>query len=134
MAVGTLLTTVLQNVPWSDVVANAPAIADGAKKLWGKVARGRQTGEGGADPTATAEGPAHDIPALQARIQSLQADVGRLEEEMAASSSLLKALAEQNAVLIERIEQGRRRMNAVSWVAALALCAAAGGWVWAWTH
>ena len=36
MAIGWL--TVLQSVPWSDVVRNAPKVAAGAKKLWDNVA------------------------------------------------------------------------------------------------
>ena len=31
--------TVLQSVPWSDVISNAPKVAGGAKKLWDSVAR-----------------------------------------------------------------------------------------------
>ena len=36
MAVGWLM--VLQSVPWSDVIKNAPKLAEGAKKLWDAVA------------------------------------------------------------------------------------------------
>ena len=28
---------VLQSVPWSDVIKNAPKVADGARKLWSSV-------------------------------------------------------------------------------------------------
>ena len=30
---------VLQSVPWTDVIRNAPKVADGAKKLWNTVNR-----------------------------------------------------------------------------------------------
>jgi ABC-type transporter Mla subunit MlaD len=133
MAVGTLLTTVLQNVPWSDVVANAPRIADGARKLWHKVGRGKQASEADA-AVPRSEAALGDLPAVQAQVRALEADVARLTEEMAASSSLLKALAEQNAVLIERIEQNRRRTTVIAWVAAVALCAAVASWTFAWPH
>jgi hypothetical protein len=39
MAIGWL--AVLQLVPWSDVISNAPKIAEGAKKLWIRWAKNR---------------------------------------------------------------------------------------------
>ena len=36
MAVGTLIT-VLSNIPWGQVVENAPKVAEGAVKLWNSV-------------------------------------------------------------------------------------------------
>jgi len=42
--------TVLQNVPWSDVIKNAPKVADGARKLWQSV---------GKKPQAAAAAPAN---------------------------------------------------------------------------
>ena len=43
--------TVLQSVPWSDVVRNAPKVAAGAKKLWDNVAHKGATHQ---DPSDTA--------------------------------------------------------------------------------
>jgi hypothetical protein len=88
MAIGWL--TILQNVPWTDVIRNAPKVADGAKKLWNAVGK---------------KSPAAD---------PLQAVVADLHAQMLASSELIKALADQNAELIKRIEVNEAR---VVWLA-----------------
>ena len=37
MAIGWL--TILQSVPWTEVIKNAPKVAEGARKLWSAVAK-----------------------------------------------------------------------------------------------
>lgn len=60
MAIGWL--TVLQNVPWSEVIGNAPKVAEGAKKLWGAM---RKTPAAAAAGTATPPSDAARITALE---------------------------------------------------------------------
>ncbi|MDX9706055.1 MAG: hypothetical protein RBT86_00585 [Azospira sp.] len=96
MAIGWM--TILSNVPWSDVIRNAPAVAEGAKKLWKKV--GSNAGKGN---VVDGGSPEERIAALHARVDELQA-------QMLASSEVIQSLAEQNAQLIARIESGRRRL------------------------
>jgi hypothetical protein len=113
MAVGWL--TVLKLVPWVEVIKNAPAIADGAKKLWATAGRPARTGgdSAGARETAEtgslAEPATPELAALQARLASAEEGVARLQEQMQASTALIKALAEQNAELVQRVEANRRR-------------------------
>jgi hypothetical protein len=110
MAIGWL--TVLQSVPWSDVVRNAPKVAAGAKKLWHNVAN-----KSAADPDAAAEGsglaptlaPA-TLEDLQQQVLSLQAASAHLQQRMIESSDLIGTLAEQNAQLIQGIQGLRRRL------------------------
>ena len=103
--------TVLQNVPWKDVISNAPKVAEGAKKLWKTVVK---------KPPSSALSDS----ALEARVITLEAAVSELHGQMLASSELIKTLAEQNALLIQRIETLRVR---VLWlgatIAAVALAA-----------
>jgi hypothetical protein len=119
MAVGWL--TVLKLVPWGEVIKNAPAVAEGAKKLWDTVgrkgARSRRD-EGGTEPAAPIALPddATPVDRLQARLAEAEAEVSALHEQMQASSTLIKALAEQNTELIRRVETNRVR---VLWLAAL---------------
>lgn len=115
MAIGWL--TVLQNVPWAEVIRNAPRVAEGAKKLWNTAARKRAAPEA---PAATPEAAA---------IAALEATVADLHEQMLASSELIKALAEQNAQLIARAEANRRRLAWVGVIAVAAAVAAAAGLV-----
>ena len=93
MAIGWV--TLLKTVPWADVIASAPTVADGAKKLWKAV---------GKKNTAAPETDA------AARLQSLEATVTELQNQMLASSELLTALTEQNAELIKCAEANRVRL------------------------
>jgi hypothetical protein len=111
MALGWL--TLLKHVPWSDVIANAPAVADGAKKLWNAAAR-RPSASSGADPVATGS-PASDADPLA----TLREEVARLEAAMLASSELINALAGQNAELIKTVEAHRVRLAWLSVVVAI---------------
>lgn len=114
MAIGWL--TVLQSVPWSDVISNAPKVAEGAKKLWNMVGRKSappESSEVSTQPAGLSE--AQTLAALSDRTAALEAAVADLHDQMLASSELIKALAEQNAQLIQRIEANRVR---VRWVGA----------------
>ncbi|OGB32758.1 MAG: hypothetical protein A3F78_08140 [Burkholderiales bacterium RIFCSPLOWO2_12_FULL_61_40] len=109
MAIGWL--TVLKMVPWTDVISNAPVIADGAKKLWKAAAKKTPS-----PAPATQEGAAILLPesgataVLQAQLASVEATVATLHQQMLASSELITALADQNAQLIKRMEVMRIRL------------------------
>lgn len=107
MAIGWL--TVLQSVPWTDVVRNAPKVAVGAKKLWNSV---RKKPLSGASPVADAPAASavQSVPMLALRIQELETDAADLQAQMVASSEVIKALADQNTQLIIRVETLRVRM------------------------
>ena len=114
MAIGWL--SVLKMVPWDDVISNAPKIADGAKKLWNATDRKPPTAESSAasaQPTLSPE--AQSIARLQAQLAAAKAEVSDLHNQMLESSELIKALADQNAQLIKRVEINRVR---VLWLAA----------------
>ena len=125
MAIGWL--TVLKLVPWGDVIKNAPVVADGAKKLWDTVSRKPPPAViDSPPPVLAADAPPVDV--LQARLVEAEASVAALHEQMQASSTLIKALAEQNTELIRRVETNRVR---TLWLAALVLVlgvVAALGW------
>ncbi len=114
MAIGWL--AVLQSVPWSEVISNAPKVADGAKKLWNAVAKKSPPPEV-ADPGAhaAASPESRTMAVLEARVVALEAAVSDLQGQMLASSELIKALADQNAQLVQRIETSRVR---VLWLSA----------------
>lgn len=124
MAIGWL--TVLQAVPWSDVISNAPKVAEGAKKLWSTVSKKSATPTPAAanSTTATASPPAQALAVLESRVAALEASAAQAHEQLVASSELIKALAEQNAQLIQRIDISRVRLM---WLAGLALLGAVTG-------
>jgi cytochrome c-type biogenesis protein CcmH/NrfG len=104
---------VLQSVPWTDVVKNAPKVADGAKKLWNAIGKQSPLPEPGSEaPAVLPEDQAIDT--LRTQLAAVEAAVADLHGQMLASSELIKALAEQNTQLIQRIEANRAR---VVWLA-----------------
>ena len=101
---------VLQSVPWSDVIKNAPKVADGARKLWSSV--GGKPHAGTTPEAAVPAAAASDtqaIATLEPRLSGIESAIADLHAQMLASSELIKALADQNAQLIQRIESNRVR-------------------------
>ncbi len=106
---------VLQSVPWTEVIKNAPKVAEGAKKLWSTVSKKppvqeSQTGSSGASLLPESE----TIVVLQGRLAAMESAISELHDQMLATSELVKTLAEQNTQLIARIEANRIR---VMWIA-----------------
>jgi uncharacterized protein (DUF1800 family) len=100
----------LQSVPWTDVIKNAPKVADGARKLWGSIGRRPANAAHDVPDDDSALSPDAKLTRLQTRLAALEATTAALHEQMLASSEIIKALAEQNAQLVERIETNRRRV------------------------
>jgi len=109
MAIGWI--TVLKAVPWTDVISNAPKVADGAKKLWKNVA-GKTASPAAPGTKVSPEAAAESLTreALAEKFQMMEARTAELQAQMLASSELINALAEQNAELVKRIETIRRRV------------------------
>lgn len=124
MAIGWL--TILQNVPWSEVLKNAPKVAQGAKRLWGNVAR-KPGLAASVEGIETSANPADPFAQLQARVNVLEAATSDMHQQLMASSELIKALSEQNAQLVEGMERMRvaLRRIAIGLLAALLLAIAA---------
>ena len=126
MALGWI--AVLQMVPWSDVIKNAPKVADSAKKLWNSV--GKKTlsvSPSGTGSIVQLSPEGRAIAALQARVLTLESVTEDLHEQMLASSELIKALAEQNTQLIRRAEVSRIRLLLLAGVTALVAAVAVAG-------
>lgn len=122
MAIGWL--AVLQMVPWSDVIKNAPKVADGAKKLWDAVGKKPPAQGSPSDLAASTLSPdAQAIATLQARVAALEAATSDLHNQMLASSGLIKTLAEQNTQLIQRIEVHRVRLAALAGITVIGFLA-----------
>ncbi len=109
MAIGWF--SVLQAVPWGQVIDNAPKVVEGAKKLWSTVSKksGPQEFEV-SDVQSTYSDDAEALSAIRNRLTALEKSAADLHKQMLASSELIKTLADQNAQLIKRIEANRKRM------------------------
>lgn len=111
--------SVLQAVPWGQVIDNAPKVVEGAKKFWSAVARNPPAEEGEVVdlPPELDEGAA--VRSLKKRLVVLEKSNADLHQQMLASSELIKTLADQNAQLIKRIEANRKRMTLLTLVCVL---------------
>jgi len=117
MAIGWL--AIIKSVPWTDVISNAPKLADGAKKLWNAVDRKRGA-EAVAEQAAPSLLPEDEArAALEHRLASMEAATADLHSQMLACSELIKALAEQNTQLVGRIETSRVRLLRLAGATAL---------------
>lgn len=98
-------------VPWGDVIVNAPKIANGAMKLWSTVARKSGTADStGANMHTAAPADAQSLDVLKAQLAASEARISELHSQMLESTELIKALADQSALLIKRIEMNRIRV------------------------
>ena len=114
---------VLQLVPWSDVIKNAPKAADGAKKLWQSVRK--------KPPSSTPDPTLRHLPSdiqtpLQTRMAALEQDLADLHTQMLESAALIQTLAEQNTQLVQRAESMRVRVKVLGVVVVLLVVAV--GW------
>jgi hypothetical protein len=107
MSAGVILT-VLSNIPWAQVVENAPKVAEAAGRLWDTVTR--RNAETTEKLEAESQRPASEAELLKRRVDSLEEALKTLQDEMQASSQLIKQLAEQNTVLVQRIELNRLKL------------------------
>ena len=121
--------TVLQAVPWSDVIRNAPKVADGAKKLWSSVAGRPAQAPVGAGAMAQSRGDASPE-ALQARVDALEATVADLHGQLLSSAELIRQLADQNTQLVERVELNRVRAVRMTWAIVVVGLVAVAGVIW----
>ena len=116
----------LKAVPWSTIIANAPLLVDGAKKLASMV-RSQPDSVVAARPPATGTftgGPQPELAQFQARIE-------QLEEEQRQSAALLRAMAETNAQMAQALEYLRARVRMSYRIAAVSLLGLVvlGGWM-----
>ena len=98
MAAGTIIT-VLSKIPWGQVVDAAPKVADGAAKLWSTVTRKKPEQAADTNTGVVADTAQSGIEVLQMRLVALEKQVLNLQDQMGASTELIKTLAEQNARL-----------------------------------
>ena len=74
--------SVLKAVPWTEVITNAPKVADGAKKLWNSVGKKVPQPAAGAVPSATPD--AGTLTDLQTRLAAVEAAARDLHDQTLA--------------------------------------------------
>lgn len=130
MAAGSILSA-LANLPWGQVVDNAPKLAEGAARLLRAVSRMRKPAAEPSEAAAAVDGePPSALSHLTMEVAALRDTVTVMQEQMQASSQLLSELTAQNIQLIKRVELQRLRLGWVvgASVALLVLVLAALGY------
>lgn len=121
MAIGWL--KVIQSVPWSDVISNAPKVAEGAKGLWDRVSKKGTPGtEDNSDDVAPIfTTPLHTSEQLQNEVFNLRNSQMQLETQMLEATNLINSLAQQNQDMVQRLNrlQSKLRWAIGLWVLAL---------------
>ncbi len=118
---------VLKNIPWGEVISGAPKVADEAKKLWTSIKREPGAGStAGSARKGSAENTVDidlDEPSslvdLQAKTVQLENAVDDLHAQLVETSSIIKALADHNEVLVKHIEIHRSRIKLLAIVLAV---------------
>jgi hypothetical protein len=114
---------VLKAVPWNDVIAAAPQVANGARKLWDTV--GRKQGAPGAmgeEAIMPAQAMGDDgVALLAAHIEQQDVAIAQMHNQLREASKLITELADQNAQLIAKMEAARGRLQVVGVIAAAGL-------------
>lgn len=120
--------TALKLVPWGDVIAATPQILQAAKKLLGATRKGK------ADATTTGSiADAGTEPTLptDVQLQHLRERVLQLEQEQLDGAALIQSLAQQNAQVIQAVEDLRQRNRRLTLVVSVLACTCIGLLVWA---
>ena len=110
MAIGWL--KVIQSVPWSDVISNAPKVAEGAKGLWDRVAKkaGIDAAPDTASPTPDITPPT-DLEQLQAELAHVSQAQQQLASQLVSATELINPLAQQNQNLVQRVDRLQSRLR-----------------------
>ena len=114
---------VLKSVPWSDVIAAAPQVANGARRLWDTVGR-KQAAPGAMAEEAIMPAQAmgdEGVALLAAHIEQQDAAIAQMHNQLRDASKLITELADQNAQLIAKMEAARGRLQVVGVIAAAGL-------------
>ncbi len=93
----------LTQVPWAEVIRNAPAIIDSARKLWGQKEK----------KGFTVKPPLETAPEEQ-QLAVMRQQIAELGSKLQEASGVIKSLAEQNGLMIARVEKTRRRLLALA--------------------
>lgn len=125
--VASTIITVLSNIPWGQVVDNAPKVADGATKLWNAVTNRKSTSDHTHHTEIVIETTSTDLEALRNHIITMEGNLSDLQNQMRDSTQLIKELALQNAQLVQKIELNSIRLRQLAIATATSLAILAGG-------
>jgi len=118
---------VLQNIPWRQVITNAPRVADEAKKLWTSLSRPKSEFEHNTPYAKSSDKfevkSLSDPDIIASKVLTLEAMTQDLHQQMLESTKIINTLAEQNTQLVNHIEKNRKRIQQLIWAFLILLIA-----------
>jgi hypothetical protein len=123
--------TAFKTIPWKEVLVAAPSVVQGARKLWSSV-KGKEEAlaTAGTQAEPSPHSHAEALAALDARLVVLESRLKVVSDEAAASSELIKSLAEQNSRLVQAVEILRIRTRALLWLSSVLALAILALFLW----
>lgn len=120
--------TALKLVPWGDVIEATPQILQAAKSCWAPPARAKQRRrqQGSIADAGTEAALPTDV-----QLKHLRERVLQLEQEQLDGAALIQSLAQQNAQVIQAVEDLRQHNRRLTLALTIVACACAGLLVWA---
>ncbi|MBC8007084.1 MAG: hypothetical protein H7X76_03450 [Prolixibacteraceae bacterium] len=110
------LAAAIKAIPWREVVIAAPAIVDGAKRLWSSVSRTeKQTSPANVRSKEASSTQSDQPSAVGTRLLALEARTTEIAREAVTSAELVKSLAEQSAQLVRAVEILRLTTRKLVW-------------------
>ncbi|WP_370262897.1 hypothetical protein [Limnobacter sp.] len=111
--------TVLQMVPWTEVIKNAPKVAEGAVKLWNTVSKKTPVTDAEATDELVVLDEQSEMEALTERLVRSEQALADVQEELVQSTQVIKDLAAQNAQLVKQVEANRKALTVLGVVVVL---------------
>jgi hypothetical protein len=98
---GGWISIAFKSIPWAKLAASAPDLVQGARALLGSVREKKRRDE------------LRPIPAEDPRLKELERRLYEVEAQQAASTELIKSLAEQNEALVKALGMVHARLRLV---------------------
>ena len=110
---------VLKSVPWSEVLAAAPQVANSARRLWDTVGRKGVTMPDTEFDETVAHMPLDEgIALIATQVERQDVAIAQLQGQVREASKLIAELADQNAQLVAKLQAARERLTLVGFTAA----------------
>ena len=117
--------TVLQAIPWGQVIENAPKLVDGAQKLFFRLKKGEAPGSVVLNPSQDEDETAR-LQALEKYVQENRLELQQLHQNLSDTADLLNNLTGQNAKMVGEIDLLRKQTRRLQWVLAVVSVALSG--------
>jgi len=110
---------VLKSVPWGEVLAAAPQVANSARRLWDTVGRKGVTMPDTEFDETVAHMPLDEgIALIATQVERQDVAIAQLQGQVREASKLIAELADQNAQLVAKLQAARERLTLVGFTAA----------------